>query len=101
MDDIIQQGCGIDRSFYVSADDLTEEIVDFDEKFSTPLNLFDQLASRDPQMAIAAEFKRASPSKGDINTNVNIVDQCLLYAEMGAAVISVLTEFRHFKGTLQ
>ena len=49
-------------------------------------------------MAIAAEFKRASPSKGDINIKVNIVDQCLLYSEAGASVISVLTEFRHFKG---
>ena len=50
-------------------------------------------------MAIAAEFKRASPSKGDINLNVDVVEQCLKYADVGAAVISVLTEFEHFKGT--
>ena len=49
-------------------------------------------------MAIAAEFKRASPSKGDINPDLNAVTQCMEYAKVGAAVISVLTEFRHFKG---
>lgn len=49
-------------------------------------------------MAIAAEFKRASPSKGDINPNLDAVEQCLEYARMGSAVISVLTEFKHFKG---
>jgi indole-3-glycerol phosphate synthase len=51
-------------------------------------------------MCIAAEFKRASPSKGDINIGLDCADQCLLYAEAGAKVVSVLTEFRHFKGTL-
>ncbi len=49
-------------------------------------------------MAIAAEFKRASPSKGELNMNVDIVTQCLQYGQAGAAVISVLTEFQHFKG---
>ena len=49
-------------------------------------------------MAVAAEFKRASPSKGDINMNVDIVTQCLQYGQAGAAIISVLTEFQHFKG---
>ena len=51
-------------------------------------------------MAIAAEFKRASPSKGDINMDVDITTQCLSYARGGASMISVLTEFAHFKGTL-
>ena len=50
-------------------------------------------------MAIAAEFKKASPSKGDINPNLDPVKQCLEYAEVGASVISVLTEFKHFKGS--
>ncbi len=49
-------------------------------------------------VAIAAEFKRASPSKGDINVGLDAAEQALKYAEMRAAVISVLTEFRYFKG---
>eukprot|EP01035_Chromulina_nebulosa_P022291 gene22291-28872_t len=94
------QGCGIDRSFYISSDDLLEEIGDFDEQYGAPYNLYERLLASYPRVAIAAEFKRASPSKGDINIKVNIVDQCLMYAEAGAAVVSVLTEYRHFKGTL-
>lgn len=52
-------------------------------------------------MHIATEFKRASPSKGDINVGLNAAEHCTMYAEMGASVISVLTEFRYFKGNLQ
>lgn len=51
-------------------------------------------------MAIAAEFKKSSPSKGDINIDVDPVNQCLEYAKGGVSVISVLTEYTHFKGTL-
>eukprot|EP01038_Epipyxis_sp_PR26KG_P013558 gene13558-18195_t len=95
------QGCGIDRSFYISSDDYYSEIREFDEIHGKPINLKDRLLSLYPKMAIAAEFKRASPSKGDINVNLDAVTQCLQYAEVGAAVISVLTEFRHFKGTIE
>lgn len=52
-------------------------------------------------MSIAAEFKRASPSKGVINEDLDPVVQGLQYAEMGAAVISVLTEYKYFKGPPQ
>eukprot|EP01041_Mallomonas_annulata_P007220 gene7220-14723_t len=94
------QGCGIDRSFYISSDEYNEQIREFDETYGKPLNLFEHISSKYPQMAIAAEFKRASPSKGIINLDLDVVEQCLQYAEVGAAVISVLTEFEHFKGTL-
>ena len=51
-------------------------------------------------MAIAAEFKKSSPSKGDINIDVDPVTQCLEYTKGGVSVISVLTEHTHFKGSL-
>ena len=96
------QGCGIDRTFYISADQYDEEIRDFDEEYGKPLNLSTRIIhSYSPaSMAIAAEFKKASPSKGDINVDLDPVKQCTEYAKVGAAVISVLTEFTHFKGTL-
>ena len=50
-------------------------------------------------MAVIAEFKRASPSKGTINQAADPVRQALLYEQYGAAAISVLTD-EHFKGTL-
>jgi len=51
-------------------------------------------------MALAAEFKRASPSKGDIAIHLNAGEQATKYAKAGANIISVLTEPRWFKGGL-
>ncbi|MEP6946575.1 MAG: indole-3-glycerol phosphate synthase TrpC [Acidobacteriota bacterium] len=49
---------------------------------------------------IIAEIKRASPSKGVINSNIDIVDVARKYSDGGAAAISVLTEEDFFKGSL-
>jgi indole-3-glycerol phosphate synthase len=54
-----------------------------------------------PGVAVIAEVKRSSPSKGDlapINDPAALAEQ---YAAGGARVISVLTEQRRFGGTLQ
>lgn len=55
---------------------------------------------RDRPMAVIAEIKRASPSKGDIAPGMDAVAQAMKYATGGAAGISVLTEPTWFKGTL-
>lgn len=51
-------------------------------------------------MALIAEIKRASPSKGDIAPGIVAPRQAMQYARAGAAGISVLTEPTWFKGTL-
>ncbi|MCK9517501.1 MAG: indole-3-glycerol phosphate synthase TrpC [Dehalococcoidia bacterium] len=51
-------------------------------------------------VALIAEIKRASPSKGDIAPGMNAARQAMKYARGGAAGISVLTEPAWFKGTL-
>ena len=38
---------------------------------------------------------------GDINIHLNPVTQCLEYAKAGVEVISVLTDYKYFKGTLK
>ncbi|KAI9305248.1 N-anthranilate isomerase [Cunninghamella echinulata] len=50
--------------------------------------------------ALMAEVKRASPSKGPIDIKANAADQALQYALAGASVISVLTEPKWFRGSL-
>lgn len=55
---------------------------------------------RDAPMAVIAEIKRASPSRGDIAPDVDAAAMARLYAEAGASAISVLTEPAWFKGTL-
>ncbi|NCD26945.1 MAG: indole-3-glycerol-phosphate synthase [Deltaproteobacteria bacterium] len=49
---------------------------------------------------IIAEYKRASPSKGDINLGVSPLDACGGYKAAGACALSVLTETQYFKGDL-
>ena len=49
---------------------------------------------------VIAEIKRASPSKGDIRTDVNVAGQAKIYERAGAAAISVLTDESYFKGSI-
>lgn len=51
------------------------------------------------QLAVIAEFKRASPSKGDINIELDPKSQGLKYQQFGADAISVLTDSTFFKGS--
>lgn len=49
-------------------------------------------------MAIIAELKRRSPSKGVINASIDAGDRARLYADAGARALSVLTEPTEFGG---
>lgn len=73
---------------------------DFAQKHGPILDLCEVIRGQSPRMALAAEFKRASPSKGDIATHLNAGEQAKKYALAGANIISVLTELRWFKGTI-
>jgi indole-3-glycerol phosphate synthase len=58
-------------------------------------------ALRKPGIALIAEFKRASPSKGDLRPELDAETVPVVYAQNGAAAISVLTEPNQFKGSLR
>lgn len=53
-----------------------------------------------PGISVIAEVKRASPSKGDIRPDLDVAEIVKAYEQSGAAAISVLTEPRYFKGSL-
>jgi indole-3-glycerol phosphate synthase len=55
-------------------------------------------ALRRDRVAVVAEVKRRSPSRGDINPGLRAADLAAAYADGGAAAISVLTESRRFGG---
>jgi indole-3-glycerol phosphate synthase len=51
-------------------------------------------------LAVIAEYKRASPSRGDINLDCGPEQAAEAYALAGAGAVSVLTEEEHFKGRI-
>lgn len=56
--------------------------------------------ARKDRTNIIAEIKRASPSKGVINDQIDVAEMARKYRDGGAAAISVLTEEDHFQGSL-
>jgi indole-3-glycerol phosphate synthase len=54
---------------------------------------------KEENLAVIAEFKRASPSKGSINLSLDPASQAKSYEKGGAAAISVLTDTHFFKGS--
>jgi indole-3-glycerol phosphate synthase/indole-3-glycerol phosphate synthase/phosphoribosylanthranilate isomerase len=51
-------------------------------------------------IGIIAEIKKASPSRGDIKTDLDPAIYAETYTKSGARAISVLTESKYFKGSL-
>lgn len=85
----------------VPSAELEARIAVFDQAHGPPLNLFERIRAEDKPIALAAEFKRASPSKGDIALDLIAAEQGVKYTNAGAGILSVLTEPKWFKGSLQ
>lgn len=64
------------------------------------ISLVDRLRNSPFDVALCAEIKRASPSKGVFALDIDAPSQARKYALAGASVISVLTEPEWFKGSI-
>src|SRR4030088_3167882 len=54
-----------------------------------------------PGLSLIAEFKRRSPSAGEIRPGAQLEEIVRAYEEGGAAALSLLTHEEHFGGSLQ
>jgi indole-3-glycerol phosphate synthase len=53
-----------------------------------------------PGLSLIAEFKRRSPSAGELQLDAGVAETVLAYERGGAAALSILTEERQFGGSL-
>lgn len=67
-------------------------------KQASPLDFAQAL--RGSGVKLIAEIKKASPSQGVLKADLDLATLARIYAENGASAISVLTEERHFQGSL-
>lgn len=71
------------------------------ENYKNRRSFKDKLAPKGSSgIRIIAEIKRASPSKGDIRADLNAAVYAVSYEKGGASAISVLTEQKWFKGSV-
>ncbi|MEZ5154303.1 indole-3-glycerol phosphate synthase TrpC [Rhodococcus zopfii] len=81
-----------------------EAVVDFDAvkaaAAAAPPPIDAKAALREPGIAVIAEVKRASPSKGALADIADPAELAKAYEAGGARAISVLTEERRFHGSL-
>ncbi len=61
---------------------------------------FRSALARREQLGVIAEIKRRSPSKGDLNADLDATELARTYERGGASCLSVLTDVDHFGGSV-
>lgn len=79
---------------------LKAQTAPFSEASEKMIPSIQQTFSKAGHMNVIAEIKRASPSKGSIDLQVDPVEQAKQYEAHGAGAISVLTDNTFFQGSM-
>ena len=95
LDKILDHHRAVAREDKRSVDHLVERVGDLD-----PCRGFRTAFQGREQLGVIAEIKRRSPSKGDLNTNLDPTDLARTYERGGASCLSVLTDVDHFGGSV-
>jgi indole-3-glycerol phosphate synthase len=103
----IGNGTYLDRILANTEDELRERmsaqpeegLQDLAAEQDPPVSLATALTS-EPGVSVIAEFKRASPSRGQIVADADPTAIATEYIQGGCAAVSVLTDERYFQGSL-
>ena len=100
MDSILQEIVDYKRGFVAERKAVVSlgQVIAASEAAPRPRSLFDRLAQSD-DIAVIAEIKKASPSKGLIREDFDPVEIGSAYEANGASGISILTDEKYFQGS--
>jgi indole-3-glycerol phosphate synthase len=88
------------RARAASDERLLEALID-EALACAPPRGFAQAISSTPHLAVISEIKRRSPSKGDLNADMDAAVMARNYQAGGASCLSVLTDVPHFGGSVE
>jgi indole-3-glycerol phosphate synthase len=108
LSDIIKHRINdLQREMELKPIDILKDEIESSKKDSKELNVnnkndisFKNALDHDSDVAVICEYKPASPSIGDIS-NIKIEDAIKAFEQSGASAISILTEEKYFKGSLE
>lgn len=95
LDKILDDHRAAARDDRRSVDQLVERVADLD-----PCRGFRAALAGREQLGVIAEIKRRSPSKGELNVELDPTDMARTYESGGASCLSVLTDVVHFGGSV-
>jgi indole-3-glycerol phosphate synthase len=95
LDKILDQHRAGARDDHRSVDQLVERVADID-----PCRGFRTALADREQLGVIAEIKRRSPSKGELNADLDPTEIARVYELGGASCLSVLTDVDHFGGSV-